>query len=85
MFEHCSLHARRLKKAGQQVVFPFALPREIIPFEHLRIEFEVWQKRVRSGDESYRDAHCWTFTPASFELILRVCRFSSRLNLRSLK
>ncbi|TDY25465.1 methyltransferase family protein [Paraburkholderia sp. BL6665CI2N2] len=76
IFEHCSLHARRLEKSGQQVVFPFALdPREIIPFEHLRIEFELWQKRVRSGDESYRDAHCWTFTPAAFELILQDLSF----------
>lgn len=76
IFEHCSLHARHLNGSRQEIVFPFSTdPGEIVPFEHLRIEFDLWEERVRTGDDIYRDAHCWTFTPASFELILRDLSF----------
>jgi len=71
VFEQHSLHARRVNGADQEIVFPFSTdPHEIIPFQHLDTELDYWKRRIHSGDDSYRDAHCWAFTPASFELVL---------------
>lgn len=36
---------------------------------------ERWQHFEANADEAYRDAHCWVFTPASFELIMTELEF----------
>lgn len=46
-------------------------PSEIVALASLDAAFEKWQGLVDHPDHQYRDVHCWTFTPASFELILR--------------
>jgi SAM-dependent methyltransferase len=33
--------------------------------------FRAWEAAAAEPDETYRDAHCWTFTPASFEVIVK--------------
>ena len=32
--------------------------------------YSTWLDRIEIGDTNYYDTHCWTFTPASMELIL---------------
>jgi SAM-dependent methyltransferase len=45
-------------------------PSRNIPWEVLTEAFEMWKSLIETPDEEYRDTHCWTFTPASFELIM---------------
>ena len=71
VFEHRTMHARRLSERGEEIVFPFETdPREIVPYGGWTRELDDWQERIQTGDDSYKDAHCWVFTPASFELIM---------------
>jgi SAM-dependent methyltransferase len=70
LFEQNSLHSRY----GAQRAVGFSLtddPAEITPAETLAEAFAEWSRLRARPDNDYRDAHCWTFTPASFELILR--------------
>jgi SAM-dependent methyltransferase len=70
LFEQNSLHSRY----GEKLMGGFKLaddPSEIIPLENLAEAFEEWCELRARPDNEYRDAHCWTFTPSSFELILR--------------
>lgn len=43
--------------------------------ERLEEEFAAWKARLEDPAFPYADAHCWTFTPASAELLLRDLRF----------
>lgn len=36
----------------------------------LRSSYSLWVERRNSGSTEYIDTHCWTFTPAVFELIV---------------
>lgn len=49
--------------------------------EILQELFNDWVERVKAGSMPYRDAHCWTFTPASAELILRDLRYLDLIDL----
>lgn len=44
----------------------------------------AWRQRIAAGSMPYRDAHCWTFTPASAELILRDLHFLRLIELELL-
>ncbi len=69
-FEQKSLQCRY----GAQGITSFPLdadPSEIVGYESLVDALSEWQELVSRPSSEYRDAHCWTFTPASFELILR--------------
>lgn len=71
IFEHNSLNAAYV--VGEQRLIGFSLandPAQIIPAEALREAFDQWERFEARPDAAYRDAHCWTFTPASFELLL---------------
>jgi SAM-dependent methyltransferase len=71
VFEQQTMHARRLSERGEEIVFPFATnPREIVPYVDWIRQLDTWKERIHSGDQSYKDTHCWVFTPASFELIM---------------
>jgi SAM-dependent methyltransferase len=45
-------------------------PREIILVGDVVQQYALWLQQMRSSDTAYLDAHCWTFTPSSLELIL---------------
>jgi FkbM family methyltransferase len=58
---------------GAQQALGFALdddPAQIVPLTWLSEAFAQWQS-LRTQPDAYHDVHCWTFTPASFELIVR--------------
>ena len=58
---------------GAQQSLGFALdddPAQIVPLTWLSEAFAQWQN-LRAQPDVYHDVHCWTFTPASFELIMR--------------
>ena len=68
---------------GERKAFGFSLDRDpanVVPEEALGPAFQAWRDLLEHPDDAYRDAHCWTFTPASLELIIRDLRF---LKLRS--
>lgn len=72
IFEHASHHSRKIINGDPILGFSCRTqPSEIVPYETLREAFQAWSDRINTGDEEYHDAHCWTFTPTSFELILK--------------
>ncbi|KND56566.1 hypothetical protein BPUN_0016 [Candidatus Paraburkholderia kirkii] len=72
IFERFSLHARCNYHGRELIGFPIgADPDSIHPFETLEVAFNEWVAFERHPDDTYVDTHCWTFTPASFELIVR--------------
>jgi SAM-dependent methyltransferase len=75
---HC-----RLKRDGQLVgSFDLAAePRDIVPLETLRNAYAEWKRAVESADTTYRDTHCWAFTPESCALILHDLRYLGLLAL----
>lgn len=45
-------------------------PARIVPLRDLRSAYDVWVRFNAAPDQDYRDTHCWTFMPASFELLI---------------
>ncbi|WP_323123607.1 methyltransferase domain-containing protein [Burkholderia alba] len=43
---------------------------QIQPTNNIQHGFDFWVEQVRDGDRQYNDAHCWTLTPAVFELFV---------------
>jgi SAM-dependent methyltransferase len=71
-FEQQSLHCYTPIQGQQHISFSSDVALEqIFPFRNMKESFEAWKAFANSPDEIYRDTHCWVFTPASFELILR--------------
>lgn len=71
IFEFQSLFATY--DTGTQQVAAFPLhddPSDLTPARHLDDAYEQWRTAVAQPDSSYRDVHCWTFTPASLALLL---------------
>jgi hypothetical protein len=50
-------------------------PRDIVPLETLREAYADWTRALESNDTTYRDTHCWAFTPESCALILHDRRY----------
>jgi len=49
--------------------------------EQLEEGFARWRERLKAASVPYEDTHCWMFTPASAELLLRDLRFLGLVNL----
>lgn len=82
IFEHRSLYARIIEASRELTSFPLeSVPETVIPRENLREAFRDWEAFAESPDDRYRDAHCWTFSPVSLELILRDLDFLGLLPL----
>jgi SAM-dependent methyltransferase len=45
-------------------------PANVVPITFLAGAYGQWEY-LRNNPDAYLDIHCWTFTPASFELIIR--------------
>ena len=75
---HC-----RLKRDGEMVgSFDLTVdPRDIVPLETLRGAYAEWSRAVENNDTTYRDTHCWAFTPESCALILHDLRYLGLLAL----
>lgn len=43
---------------------------KIVPERRLREAYDAWEGMRTTNDPHYHDVHCWTFTPASFRLLL---------------
>ncbi len=71
VFEMNSLHCRYRRGDEMQMTFTIAdRLSDIVPLQTVREAFDFWLSAERTRDLSYNDAHCWTFTPRSFELIM---------------
>jgi SAM-dependent methyltransferase len=55
-------------------------PHGVAPFRTLQEAFDSWTASVAGPDSEYRDVHCWVFTPASFELLIRDLEFLKLVN-----
>src|SRR5262249_13252893 len=60
-------------------------PRTIVVIDALAAAFDAWETLRAAPDGLYRDQHCWTFVPASLELILRDLQFLGLIRLRLLE
>lgn len=71
LFVENSLCSRFHVDGDQRVGFSLTDdPSRNIPWEAVTEAFVMWKSLIETPDEEYRDIHCWTFTPASFELII---------------
>jgi hypothetical protein len=67
LFDHLARHS--LYRCDEQEVggFPIDLdPRKIVPAKTLRDAYDSLLNAFHGNDDTYHDAHCWVFTPASF-------------------
>jgi SAM-dependent methyltransferase len=72
LFEQTSLHSRCHR--GAEMLLGFSMsddPANVRPLETLEEAYEHWRCQLAEGNAEYVDAHCWVFTPAVFELIIR--------------
>lgn len=66
IFRHGALHSLlegRIAWSPQDAGMP-------TPAELLECSYADWQSLTCGNNDTYRDAHCWAFTPASLELML---------------
>jgi SAM-dependent methyltransferase len=55
-------------------------PNGVAPLRTLQEYFDSWKAFLAAPDIEYRDVHCWVFTPASFELLIRDLEFLKLVN-----
>lgn len=85
-FEQQSLHCYTPVHGQQHISFSSDVSIEqIFPFKNMKASYEAWKSFERSPDEVYRDTHCWVFTPASFELVLRDLFYLEAIDLELFK
>jgi SAM-dependent methyltransferase len=65
IFDHNSMTARHEKRR----------PYESPLVGDIEASFAAWIRNAKEAEASYQDAHCWTFTPTSFELLVRDAHF----------
>lgn len=67
LFDHITLHSRYRFDEQEVGSFPIDLdPRKIVPVKTLRDAYDLLLNAFKGNDDTYHDAHCWVFTPASF-------------------
>jgi SAM-dependent methyltransferase len=69
LFDAIALNASR-DGAGAWLRDPFAMPRVETDLRHAFDEYNFVFAEAADPHAPYRDAHCWFFTPAVFELIV---------------
>jgi len=55
-------------------------PHCVAPYRRLQEAFDSWKASIAAADLEYRDVHCWAFTLASFELLIRDLQFLTLVN-----
>lgn len=71
LFDHLANHSRYRSDEQELGGFPIDLdPRKIIPVNTLKTAYDSLLAAFKGNDDSYHDAHCWVFTPASFHLTM---------------
>ena len=76
IFEQNALDCRYYRDGA--ILLSFFLPDDpacIAPTKTLRETFNWWKTYLANPDTTYYDTHCSTFTPASFELLMRDLAF----------
>ena len=73
LFTQTALHSRYCREGNESLSFELSDdPENIVPFETLREAFQNWENFQKWPDETYRDAHCWTFTPSYWSCCYRI-------------
>jgi SAM-dependent methyltransferase len=76
VFRQNSLHSRLRRDGREHLIFSITdNPSCITPLETLEGAYQEWEAIEQNRDNTYRDVHCWVFTPASLEIILTDLRF----------
>ena len=83
VFAHMSLEAAFVRDGQHRYGFTLEddLCGTLHPARRLESGFAAWTDALLRPDGAYHDAHCWAFTPASFELILRDLRHLGLIDL----
>lgn len=82
VFERFSMHAHLTRDGLDMIGFPLSEdPRFVAPYETLEEAFSIWQRANGPESNIYMDTHCWTFTPASFQLIYFDLQFLGLLDM----
>jgi SAM-dependent methyltransferase len=88
LLEMQTLQSRYRTAAGDAAGFDLADdPRRVVALHMMEEAHTAWKARVAKGSNSgvYEDCHCWTFTPASFRLLLMDLRFLGYLEVEPVK
>ena len=81
-FAQASVFCRSVSGSVESYAWPVGTdPATIQPVETLEESYAAWRDQIARSDTEYRDTHCWTFTPASFELVVRDLRFLGLIDL----
>lgn len=86
IFEQNSLHCQYQRNG--EVANTFFLtddPAYITPLKSLQETFDRWKRDLANQETSYRDVHCSTFTPSSFELLISDLNFLGLTKLQLLE
>jgi SAM-dependent methyltransferase len=71
LFDYLTYHSRYQSDEHELGSFPIALdPRKIVPIRTLKAAYDSLLKAFEGNDDSYRDTHCWVFTPTSFHVTM---------------
>ena len=82
VFERLSMHAHLTRDGLDMIGFSLSEdPRFVAPYETLEEAFSIWRRANNPENNTYLDTHCWTFTPASFQLIYFDLQFLGFLNM----
>jgi SAM-dependent methyltransferase len=83
VFRHNSMHSLRNGQIAWSATTDGHFP---TPIESLEVAFDDWQRAISAdGTSEYRDAHCWAFTPSSFELIVSDLQYLGLVALRPIE
>lgn len=69
IFENCSCNAH-VNDRGAWLREPFRVPEITLDLFNAYDDYLAYARAESAGTQSYRDAHCWHFTPAVFETVM---------------
>lgn len=71
IFSHVALHATNHIDGSDRIGWGLvSSPAQISLQDTIINAYDVAQRHLTNDDEPYFDAHCWTFSPTSFEVII---------------
>lgn len=83
IFEHQSLHSLYHINGDTSLIFTLSHdPASVFPIETLQEAFDYWKSHSTVQEATYVDAHCSTFTPATFELLISDLLFLQLVHLQ---
>lgn len=71
IFSHIALHAANRIEGVERIGWGLvSSPAEVSLRDAITNAYDIAQRHLANIDEPYFDAHCWTFSPSSFEVMI---------------